>query len=71
MIWTITLIQVTALTFAATRECSAVLAEMDREDASATCCSPSVPASALRRPARARGSDDGREPSDAGRCAGR
>ncbi len=32
MIWTITLIQVTALTIAATRQCSAVLAEMDRED---------------------------------------
>ena len=32
MIWTITLIQVTALTIAATRQCAAVLAEMDRED---------------------------------------
>jgi len=32
MIWTITLMQVTALTIAATRQCSAVLAEMDRED---------------------------------------
>jgi hypothetical protein len=32
MIWTITLIQVTALTIAATRETSSALAEMDRED---------------------------------------
>lgn len=32
MIWTITLIQVTALTIAATRETSFVLAEMERED---------------------------------------
>jgi hypothetical protein len=32
MIWTITLIQVTALTIAATRQGSRVLAEMDRED---------------------------------------
>lgn len=33
MIWTITLIQVTALTMATTRQCSGVLAEMEREDA--------------------------------------
>jgi len=33
MIWTITLIQVTALTLATTRQCAVVLAEMDREDA--------------------------------------
>ena len=33
MIWTITLIQVTALAIAATRQCSNVIAEMDREDA--------------------------------------
>jgi hypothetical protein len=33
MIWTITLIQVTALAVAATRQCTDVLAEMDREDA--------------------------------------
>ncbi len=33
MIWTITLIQVTALTIATTRQCGAVLAEMDHEDA--------------------------------------
>ncbi|GAC1463977.1 MAG: hypothetical protein NVSMB9_02120 [Isosphaeraceae bacterium] len=32
MIWTITLIQVTALTIAATRQCASVVAEMDRED---------------------------------------
>jgi hypothetical protein len=32
MIWTITLIQVTALTIAATRQCTAVIAEMDRQD---------------------------------------
>jgi hypothetical protein len=32
MIWTITLIQVTALTIAATRETSRTLAEMDRDD---------------------------------------
>jgi hypothetical protein len=32
MIWTITLIQVTALTIAATRETSRTLSEMDRED---------------------------------------
>jgi hypothetical protein len=33
MIWTICLIQVTALTLAATRQCSTVLREMEREDA--------------------------------------
>jgi hypothetical protein len=33
MIWTITLVQVTALTVAAFRQCSAVLEEIDREDA--------------------------------------
>ena len=32
MIWTIVLIQVTAMSIAATRQCSAVLAEMDRQD---------------------------------------
>jgi hypothetical protein len=32
MIWTVTLIQVTALTIAATKQCSAVLAEMALED---------------------------------------
>ena len=32
MIWTITLIQVTALTIATARQCGAVLQEMDRED---------------------------------------
>jgi hypothetical protein len=32
MIWTVTLIQVTALTVAATKQCSAVLAEMAQED---------------------------------------
>jgi hypothetical protein len=32
MIWTITLIQVTALTIAATRETSRTLSEMDRDD---------------------------------------
>jgi hypothetical protein len=33
MIWTITLLQVTALTVAATRQCTRVLAQMDAEDA--------------------------------------
>lgn len=33
MIWTITLIQVTALSLAAARQCNGVLAEMDQEDA--------------------------------------
>jgi hypothetical protein len=33
MVWTITLIQVTALTVAASRQCGRALAEMDREDA--------------------------------------
>jgi hypothetical protein len=33
MIWTITLIQVTALSIAAARQCSAVLTDMEREDA--------------------------------------
>jgi hypothetical protein len=32
MIWTVTLIQVTALTVAAAKQCAAVLAEMERED---------------------------------------
>ena len=35
MIWTICLIQVTALTLAAARQCSVVLVEMEREDARA------------------------------------